>query len=179
MSQNHDPGGKRLFPLKTGVRGGAVISPCGRYRTLLWREWGEPDSPVSAVWVGLNPSTATGNVDDPTIRREIDFTYRLGFRRYVKVNTMDYRSTDPKALRRAGVLPCSSGNLATIRREAAKAGIIVLSCGKLVRHLHPYLESVVDALREDGHPLWALGLNRDGSPKHSLYVPASAVLIRV
>ena len=127
----------------------------------------------------MNPSTATGELDDPTIIREVGFTRRFGLRRYVKTNVMDYRSTDPRALTRPGVHPCSPNNLATIRRAAETAKIIILAQGKIPKPLTRYADEVVIALRRDGHDLWAVGLNNNGSPKHPLYVRADAPLIRL
>src|SRR6266478_5501471 len=96
MTIEFDPGGRRTFPMPAGIRGGAHISECQRYRLSLWREWGEDDGPPPALWIGMNPSTATGDLDDPTIRREFGFTRRIGLRRYVKTNVMDYRASFPK-----------------------------------------------------------------------------------
>src|ERR1700752_2626814 len=96
----HDPGGRRSFPVPSDIRAGALFSDCGQYRLLLWREWGDEKDPPAALWIGMNPSTSTAQPDDPTIIRELVFTQRLGLRRYVKTNVMDYRSTNPKALTR-------------------------------------------------------------------------------
>ena len=71
----HDPGGSRRFAMLPGVDGKAEFSPCGQYRYWLSRDWGfrrfsggrEP----FVLWIGMNPSTAEAEVDDPTIRREI------------------------------------------------------------------------------------------------------------
>src|SRR5262245_43759244 len=46
---------------------GAVISKCGQYRYDLWRVW--DDAAPIMIFVMLNPSTADGETDDPTIRR--------------------------------------------------------------------------------------------------------------
>ena len=49
-----------------GMRSDALISPDGRYRYWLTRQWGEG---MRVCWVMLNPSTADASIDDPTIRR--------------------------------------------------------------------------------------------------------------
>lgn len=174
----HNPGGKRSFAVAEGTRAGALLSKCGQYRILLWREWGEDDSPPAALWIGMNPSTATDNLDDPTIRKELGFTRRTGLRRYVKANVMDYRATYPQALTAPGISPCSADNLRTIRQAAGRAEIIILAYGSLPRHLSTYAHDVMQILRRDGRDLWAIGLNKDGSPKHPLYVRSDAPLIR-
>ena len=56
----------------------------GDYRYWLKRAWG----PGPAIaWVGLNPSTADGTKDDPTMQAEIGFSYRLGYGSLVKLKT--------------------------------------------------------------------------------------------
>src|SRR5687768_16866498 len=75
---------------------GARFSACRTYRFELWRIWDE-DGPKLNV-IGLNPSTADENLDDPTIRRCIGFARDWGFGGLVMTNLFAYRSTDPKGL---------------------------------------------------------------------------------
>jgi hypothetical protein len=49
----------------------AVISEDGVYRYVLYREW-DVQLPT-ILFIMLNPSTADGDSDDPTIRRVINF----------------------------------------------------------------------------------------------------------
>lgn len=81
----------------------ALLSPDGRYRYVLEREWDPEGS--SVCWVMLNPSTADADVDDPTVRRCLRFTRRwaasdpeLGIGRMTVVNLFARRSTSPEAL---------------------------------------------------------------------------------
>ncbi|HEX3862743.1 MAG TPA: DUF1643 domain-containing protein [Stellaceae bacterium] len=97
----HDPGGKTKLAMIAGVDGKAEFSPCGRYRYWLSRDWSmrrfsDGRAPY-ALWIGMNPSVAAADVDDPTIRREMAFTKVMGIDVYVKCNIMDYRATDPTA----------------------------------------------------------------------------------
>lgn len=50
------------------------------------------------VFVMLNPSTADGNIDDPTIRRCITFAKDWGYGALVVVNLYAQRATDPSEL---------------------------------------------------------------------------------
>ena len=77
----------------------AVLSADGRYRYELVRHLS--NDPATVLFIGLNPSTATDVVDDPTVRREVDFARRWGFGRYVKANLYALRSTHPSELKRA------------------------------------------------------------------------------
>jgi hypothetical protein len=176
----HDPGGKSKLPMLSGVRGDAEFSACGRYRRWLVRDWGLRQHTDGreryALWIGMNPSTAAANIDDPTIRREMGFTAREGLFCYLKVNVMDYRSTSPKGLLAPGVAPCSDKNRAMIRDLASRATLVVVCFGKLHKTLRCYGDAVVGDLK--GLDLWCLGKNENGSPRHPLYLAADTELER-
>lgn len=177
----HDPGGKVRLRLPAGMRGDALFSPCGRYRLTLTRDWSESvvSRRVYALWIGMNPSVAAGDANDPTVAKEIGFTARLlGLTSYVKVNVMDYRATKPRDLLAPGVEPRSSGNLPAIRAAAAGASVVIMACGKLHPRLEKYAVETIDVLRADGRHLWCLGTNGDGSPKHPLYLRNDTQLVR-
>lgn len=170
----HDPGGKTRMRLLPDCIGDAEFSDCLRYRHWLSRDWSASDEsgpPFSyALWIGMNPSTAEADVDDPTIRREIAFTKAMGLSVYVKCNVMDYRATDPKAL--LSVSPRSGENLPCILRHAKYAGRVVLAYGALPNKLRRYADEVVSALR--GTPLYCMGKTASGAPRHPLYLPGDA-----
>lgn len=172
----HDPKGKVRLKLAADVAGSAVFSPCGRYRSLLTRDFDGGEGTV--LWIGMNPSTAAAEVDDPTVRRETDFSRRWGFRRFVKANVMDYRATHPRDLTAPGVVPCSPENLPIIREQAAQAGLIMLAFGALAPALRVHGEACVRALRDDGRALHCLGLTKNGAPRHPLYMRKDCEPIR-
>ncbi len=161
------------------ITGDAEFSPCGKYRYWLLRDWGlrrfSDGRGAYALWIGMNPSTATATEDDPTIRREMAYTRRLGLDRYVKVNVMDYRATNPKDLLAEGVVPCSDYNPECIRVAAIKAAAIVICHGKLPPRFLVYSDQAVAQL--GGKPVLCLGLNQDGSPKHPLYLRGDAAFV--
>lgn len=173
---SHDAGGKSRLAMLPGTVGDAEISDCGRYRLWLSRAWeASPDSPHSyALWIGMNPSVAEADVDDPTIRREIAFTKAMGISSYVKCNVMDYRATDPKAL--LTVAPRSPGNLECIVRHAECAARVILAYGALPQKLRRYADDVVTALRRRSITTWCMGKTANGSPRHPLYLPGTAQL---
>lgn len=172
----HDAGGLVKLALQPGVVGDAEF--CGErqeYRTWLSRCWGEADAPY-IMFVGMNPSTAERDVDDPTIRRELAIARRLGYERYYKVNVMDYRATSPRTLLDALVRPRSPWNLSTIKELAAGADKIVMCYGVLHRTLQRYARELLEELGPC--ELWCLGTNFDGSPKHPLYIATGTPLRR-
>ena len=81
---------------KGTIESGAHFSPCERYRYRLWRCWDA--SKWKLAIIGLNPSTATHEEDDPTIRRCIGFAKRDGYGGLLMLNLFALRSTDPKGL---------------------------------------------------------------------------------
>ncbi|KKB09608.1 DUF1643 domain-containing protein [Devosia chinhatensis] len=173
----HDPGGKVRLRLGDGVRGDAVMSADGRYRQVMRRWLGERFPDKYILFIGMNPSTADANVDDPTCAREWTFARREGFSAMIKCNVGDYRATNPKMLVAPGVAAVSPANLPAIRQAAAGAERVVLCHGKLNKALSSAGREIVSALRADGHSLWCFGTNADGSPKHPLYLRADTDLV--
>ena len=91
----------------------AVFSPCGGYRWWLQRTW-EPQRPP-LLFVGLNPSRADGQRDDPTLRRLMAFARRWGFGRLEVLNLFGAVATRAAALKRMAD-PVGADNDAWIRR---------------------------------------------------------------
>lgn len=173
----HNPGGKVRLNMPAGIRGNAFFSECGRHRYALTRTW-EPN-PRCALWIGMNPSTADASVDDPTVRREVNYTRnRLGLGGYAKCNVMDYRATDPKALRAPGIDPCSSANIRFIMDLAIRSERVIAAWGALPKSLRWYADEVEVKLTAAGIELWCLGFTKDGSPRHPLYVRGDTPLVR-
>ena len=147
---------------------GAVVSACKKHRYLLWRIW-EPHLP-RVLFIGLNPSVADATKDDPTTKRILGHTKRLGFGGFYLTNCFSHIATNPKRLNPTGNW---QENLKWLERAAAHSEEVVFAWGKnpLVTELgraqfftvrFPYAKQ--------------LGQNLDGSPKHPLYLPYSGKL---
>lgn len=174
----HDPGGKVRLRLPDGVRGAARFSDCGRYRQVLIRDWTPAGTPPRGVlFVGMNPSVASADLSDPTCHRELTFARDWGFTRYLKGNVLDWRATSPGDIPDDPALACSPANLPALLDMAAEAEVIVLAHGRLPRRYAGVVDGIVTALRGAGRPLMCLGLNKDGSPKHPLYLRKDTPLI--
>lgn len=149
---------------------GASFSDCRTYRYELWREW---DPTLGAfVVIGLNPSTADERTDDPTIRRCIGFAQRFGCGRLVMLNLFAFRATKPKDML-ATVDPIGPRNDEILRHHAADTGSLFTVAAWGI-HGEPTRVAEVAAIFPR---LECLGRNKDGSPKHPLYLPATAPLI--
>jgi hypothetical protein len=74
----------------------AEFSADRRYRWWLSREWDEGGT--WCAFIGLNPSTADENADDPTIRRCINFARSWGHNGLLMLNLYAYRATDPREM---------------------------------------------------------------------------------
>jgi hypothetical protein len=84
------------------ARSWAAFSKDGAYRYALGRHWHDHGAPPNKsrlmVFVMLNPSTAGGLIDDPTIRRCISFAERELLNGILVVNLFGFRSTKPRGL---------------------------------------------------------------------------------
>jgi hypothetical protein len=177
---SHDPGGRARLPLSADVLcSGATMSLCGRYRSVLWREWNAAGP--SILFVGMNPSVADAAVNDPTVAREMALAKREGASRYVKVNIVDYRATDPRALAVAEWPIRSADCLPTIiaqARQAHRSGGFIVACwGAIQPMLEPYAVETERALRATGGRLLCLGFTQAGHPRHPLYLRKDTPLV--
>lgn len=154
----------------------AIFSPCGRFRYRLERDLGRPGPTVAMI--GVNPSTATAEQNDATIRKDIGFGERLGWGRLIKGNLFSLVSTDIKGLRQLESPrdPENDGHLAQIMRDAD----LVVACWgppeKAPPHLRRRWRRVVAIAGEVGKPLHCLGLTSAGHPRHPLMTPYSTPL---
>ena len=176
------------------IDSGAVISPDGRYRYLLWREWRGPHAHENWQWLGaddgagaplgeprsclfimLNPSTADGLRDDPTIRRCVAFARALKFERLEVVNLFAFRAASPAALLALTFAddPIGAANREWVELAAGNAGAIVCAWGVHGSHSGQN-ETVLGWI--GARQTYSLGLTKGGHPRHPLYVKADTPL---
>lgn len=179
MPEPHDPGGKVRLALPPDVEAGAELSADGVHRYVLWRRRrGLFESERRILWVGMNPSTADADVDDPTCAKEQRYSQAWGFSHYRKVNVMSFRCTDSKQLRRLhreGVDLSPTCNFMAIAAEADSAEMIIACWGRLHRDIEGFAYDAWQYLRiRNREKVHCLGTNADGSPMHPLYLPGDA-----
>ena len=148
---------------------GASFSACGRYRYSLWRRWDK--SQPYCLFLMLNPSTADALDNDPTIERCERRARAMGFGGLHVVNLFAWRSTDPRALALADD-PVGPANDRAIARAAKKAGQVICGWGNDGALLGRDA-AVLALLRKFGVEPYALAVNKDGTPRHPLYVAYS------
>jgi hypothetical protein len=137
----------------------------GEYRYSLNRVW---DLALPMItFVLLNPSTADAVQLDPTLRRCVGFAKREGYGGMVILNLYAFRTKDPKVVL-AAVDPVGPDN---DRVLADVTGTVVAGWGT---NADPARVTQALALLPRLH---ALGVTKDGHPRHPLYVRADAPLI--
>lgn len=172
------------------IDAGAHISKDGKYRYLLWREWrgGTPDNwrwfgatdgngtplgePESCLFIMLNPSTADGTQDDPTIRRCVGFAKFWGYDRLEVVNLFAYRATDPRELMNLSLDEAvGPENRERVFSAVSMAKMIVCAWGAHGDYLGQD-ETLLGWI--DPRERYCLGITKDGAPRHPLYLPLTS-----
>ena len=125
--------------------------------------------------VMLNPSTADGENDDPTIRKCVGFADRLGYDGIVVLNVFALRATQPKDLVKAAADRVGEANYRFFASELSAADVLV-AWGGWGRH--KLLIHCVDRARSEikkAHPdkVFCLGMTETYMPRHPLMLPYS------
>ena len=150
---------------------GAIFSRDRKYRYVLWREW--DSSKGTCVFIGLNPSTADEKIDDPTLRRCVNFAKSWGNGKYVMVNLFAYRATNPQDLIKQAK-PLGYKNNHYIKQQCYDADMVVAAWGNQGGLLKRN-ETVLKLLKDI--PLKCFKLTSKGQPAHPLYQPKDIVLV--
>ena len=168
-----------VLPAVAMPTSGAVISACELYRYILTRTWDTTLPPL--VICMLNPSTADGQLDDPTIRKVIGFAKRLGYGGIVVVNLYAYRATDPKDLATAaarGVDVVGPDNDVWIKhacgigKRELVLGYGAAKGGWYQSDLDRRVQRVVAIAGELAAQTFAIGVNpTSNTPRHPLMTP--------
>ena len=160
----------------------ASLSSDGCYRWWLRRRLGTGEGCL--LFVGLNPSRADGQRDDPTLRRLIGFTRQWGYRELLVLNLFARISPSPAALLRVKD-PIGGKNDATLNRwlnHWSHTPAIDLWCGwgvngarwdrdqAVLGQIQPLLPERRRSAPDSPHPLM-LGRTASGQPRHPLYAP--------
>ncbi len=148
----------------------AAFSSCRTYRYALWRIW-QPQEP-QLLFIGLNPSTADEQADDPTIRRCLGYAQDWGYGGITVANLFACRTSDPAVLR-AEEDPVGPENDRWLQVLADQAGLVVAAWGNHGMFRGRWKE--VAAIFSELH---CLELTRLAQPRHPLYTRKSSLPIR-
>lgn len=152
-----------------GPDGTAVYNRTGTHRYLLTRTLAPlSKAGTEAVFVMLNPSTATAFVNDPTIRRCMNFAALWGHARLIVVNIFAFRATDPTALADCHD-PIGSFNDVFILDAVESASQVVCAWGAW-GSLFGRGQHVYDLVKSK-NPM-CLGVTAENEPRHPLYIAA-------
>jgi hypothetical protein len=144
----------------------AIYSPCERYRYALTRTW-EPGG-TRLLYIMLNPSKATELANDPTIERCERRAKVLGYGAFRVCNLFALRETEPKRLR-ASKHPEGPDNYAQVSEALEWCDDVLCAWGVHGAH-REQAKALMPLFQNSGKPLLALGVTKEGHPRHPLYV---------
>lgn len=149
-----------LAETRLPIHRSAVVEP--PYRYLLSRTWWNYQGAPRMTYVMLNPSIADSQVDDQTIRRCMLYAHRDGYGGIDVVNLYSLISTDPKALK-THPFPVGPKTAGYWEKPLRHNGFVVVAWGA---NKMATPDRVAELRRAARRPLFCLGMNADGSPKH-------------
>ena len=152
------------------VNKNATFSDCRKYRYGLSRTWNGKKKTI--LFIGLNPSTADEKIDDPTIRRCINYAQNWGYGSLLMVNLFAYRATMPTELKNVKN-PIGNDNDLHIIELSKKADIAVAAWGNEGTLLNRDKE-----VKKILPNLMCLKINKSGQPSHPLYQKKDLKLIK-
>ena len=143
----------------------AEFSDNNKERYLLSRIW-KTDKP-KLLFIMHNPSNADDKFDDPTVRRLIGFTSKFDYGGFFVANLFTQITSNPKAVDTSKGL--TNKSLKIIKKIIHKVDQVVYAWGN--KKLEP------DELRKIILNPLSFGKNKDGSPKHPLYLNSDSILL--
>jgi hypothetical protein len=153
--------------LQLGVKASAVFDAEHMNRFILRRTWA-PSLPKLGCCL-TNPSTASEQIDDPTLRKLQMFARLWGFGSVAVVNAFPWCATNPKELH-SRKEDCFSiwSNERYILDAVSDSDLFLCGWGA-----HAKIDSRSRRLRQllSSSPVYALRLIGSGEPEHPLYLP--------
>ena len=153
------------------MNSGADFSHCKKYRYRLWRIW-DDTLPLIMV-IGLNPSTADEINDDNTVRNVGKMVKHNGYGGFYMMNSFPFISTDPKQLTD---LSNNDANDIFLLSTSTICKDVLFAWGsfKVMKETGRDKE-----LMEMFSSALVINKNKDGSPKHPLYLSSKTIFINI
>lgn len=150
----------------------AYLSKCRKYRYSLLREW--DNNGKTCVFIGLNPSTADEENDDPTLRRCIKFAKDWGYGKLIMVNLFAYRATNPLELKKV-VDSIGNENDKILLESCLNADLVIAAWGNngSLNNRNIYVKDLLN----NHITLKCLKITKTGNPSHPLYLPLLSIPI--
>ena len=155
-----------VLSIKNKILRKAKFSKDKKHRYELSRHWDLSKSDI--LFIMLNPSIANENIDDPTIKRLINFTKKFNYGGFFVANLFTYITPYSKTLDTSSGL--TKLNLKTIKNFVNKAEEVVYAWGNSIKEPEE-LKNLVENPK-------CFGRNLNGTPKHPLYLPSNSKLIK-
>lgn len=143
----------------------AHFSPCGKHRLRLYRIWNE--ALPKAMCIGLNPSTANAEDDDPTISYLCRALQKLNYGGVLMVNCFTLISSNPKALSNIDINdPANTDNQYNIGDLAEDCATVIFGWGSF----KAIKETGIDQRWIKMFPnAMCFGKTKSGAPYHPLF----------
>jgi len=169
------------------LKGRSSFSRCGNYRWRLERKINQSDTEL--VFIGLNPSIASSKVDDNTIVRLHHLSDYWGYGKLIVVNLFAQVSSKASTLKDFDN-PIGNRNNFYLLRELSfwsknlkidlcvgwgANGSFMNRDSYVLKKMKSFYTSRFHNIQK-ANPPFMLGLNKDGSPKHPLYLPSDTLL---
>ena len=148
------------------MRGEAEFCPASKNRFLLKREWNKSKKKI--LYIMYNPSKADESKDDPTIRRLINFSKKFDYGGFFVGNLYTFISSNPNKIDRSKNI--SKKNIKILIKLINSVSDVVYAWGNNTEEPN-FLKKKVKS------PM-CLGKNKDGSPRHPLYLPSNSKLLK-
>lgn len=158
-----------LDPYKNAIKYMAAVNdPTGLYRYSLLRKWGNSKR---LLFILLNPSTATAEVDDPTIERCIDFAIKWEYNNLEVVNLFAFRTKNPNDLYKKTGPIVGPKNDYYIKKAIKRADKIILAWGNH-GDLHNRGKIVLKLIQNEinNKEVNCLKITARNHPQHPLYI---------
>jgi len=149
------------------LKNGAIFSKCSRYRYALWRIW-DPDG-SSIMFIGLNPSLADECHDDQSIRRITSFAKEWGYGKILVLNLFARITPYPKQLF-VDHDPVGPKNSYYLKHFGGLCDEVVFCWGAFDTRGRAHRVKRMFTKAK------CIQLNKDGSPRHPLYVSSKEQL---
>lgn len=161
-----------------GIHRDATFAWNGKLRLTLVRAW---DERPKVCFVGHNPSTADHRLDDPTVRRWMQFARAWGYGGLVAVNLYPVRTPDPDEARRWADWESSGpdwyirdalhDNLDSIVVPETKRAGLVVACWGAIASDQDWVEHVLEEIMTGTEPwpdIHAFGVTQGSHPIHPM-----------